>query len=77
MLSSADFIGIAGDSVMICFLRKKRSFHYNNRRNPDAELWSQKVESLKDFEKRNVPEKELPHNEQKFINPFGMVICLK
>jgi hypothetical protein len=35
------------------------------------------VESLKDFEKRNVPEKELPHNEQKFINPFGMVICLK
>jgi hypothetical protein len=77
VLSSADFIGIAGDSVMICFPRKKGSFHFNNRRNLDAESRSQKVESLKDFEKRDVPEKELQHNEQKVINPFSMIICPK
>jgi hypothetical protein len=33
--------------------------------------------SLKDFEVRSIPEKELPHNGQKAINPFGTVICPK
>jgi hypothetical protein len=53
------------------------SFHFNNPRNLDAESKSQKVGSLKDFEIRGIPEKELPHNRQKIINPFGMVICPK
>jgi hypothetical protein len=65
MLSSAGFIGIAGDSVTIHFLRKKASFHFNNPRNPDAESRSQKVGSLKDFEIRGVPKMELPHNDEK------------
>jgi hypothetical protein len=49
VLSSAGFIGIAGDSVMIHFLRKKGSFHFNNPRNLDAKSRSQKLGSLKDF----------------------------
>jgi hypothetical protein len=53
------------------------SFHFNNPRNPDAESKSQKVGSLKDFEIRGIPEKELLHNKQKIINPFGTVICPK
>jgi hypothetical protein len=77
MLSSPGFIGIVGDSVMIHFLRKKGHFHFNNPRNPDVESRSQKVGSLKDFEIHGIPEKELPHNGQKVINPFGTVICLK
>jgi hypothetical protein len=59
------------------FPKKNGPFHFNNPRNPDAELRSQMVESLKDFEICGVPEKELPHNGQKVINPFGTIICLK
>jgi hypothetical protein len=46
-------------------------------RNPDAESRSQKVGSLKDFEICGVPEKKLPHNGQKVINPLGTIICPK
>jgi hypothetical protein len=77
VISDADFIGIVGNNMMIHFPRKKVPLHFNNSRNPDAESRSQKVGSLKDFEIRGVPEKELPHTGQKVINPFGMVICLK
>jgi hypothetical protein len=59
------------------FLEKKGPFHFHNPRNPDTESRRQKVGSLKDFEIRGVPEKELPHNRQKVIDPFGMVIYLK
>jgi hypothetical protein len=59
------------------FPKKNVSFHFNNPRNPDAESMSQKVGSLKDFEICGIPEKELPHTEQKVINPFGTVICPK
>jgi hypothetical protein len=62
VLSSAGFTGIAGDSVMIRFPRKKGLFHFNNPHNPDAKSRSQKVGSLKDFEIRGIPETELPHN---------------
>jgi hypothetical protein len=61
MLSGTGFIGIAGDSMMIRFPRKNVPFRFNNPRNPDAESRAHKVGSLKDFEIRNVPEKELPH----------------
>jgi hypothetical protein len=53
------------------------SFRFNNPRNPDVESRSQKVGSLKDFEIRIVPEKELSHTGQKVINPFGTVIFPK
>jgi hypothetical protein len=59
------------------FLEKKGPFRFNNPRNPDAESRSQNVGSLKNLEIRGVPEKELPHNGQKVINPFDMVICPK
>jgi hypothetical protein len=36
VLSDASFIGTTGDSVMICFPRKKMSFCFNHPRNPDA-----------------------------------------
>jgi hypothetical protein len=36
-----------------------------------------KGESLKDFDIRCIPRKEPPHNGQKAINPFGMIICPK
>jgi hypothetical protein len=52
-------------------------FCFNHARDLDAELRSQKVGSIKDFEIHGVPEKEPPHNEQKAINPFDMVICPK
>jgi hypothetical protein len=77
VLSGIDFIGIASDSMKIHFPRKKGSFCFNNPRNPDTESRSQKVESLKDFEIHDVPEKELQHNGQKVINPFDTVICPK
>jgi hypothetical protein len=77
VLTSAGFTGIADDSVMICFLRKKGHFRFNNLHNLDVESRSQKVGSLKDFEIHDVPEKDLPHNGRKVINPFGMVICPK
>jgi hypothetical protein len=77
VLSDAGFIGIAGDSMMIYFPRKKVPFCFNNPCNPDAESRSQKVGSLKDFEICGVPEKELPHTRQKIINPFDRVICPK
>jgi hypothetical protein len=77
VLSGASFIGIPGDNMMIRFSRKKGPFHFNNLCNPDAESRSQKVGSLKDFEICGVPEKELLHNGQKLINPFGTVICPK
>jgi hypothetical protein len=77
VLSGTGLIGIAGDSVMIRFPRKGGPFRFNNTHNSDAESRSQKVGSLKDFEIRGVPEKELPHNRPKVINPFGTVICLK
>jgi hypothetical protein len=63
--------------MMIHFPRKKAPFQFNNLCNLDAKSRSQKVGSLKDFEICDVPEKELPHTEQKVINPFGTVICLK
>jgi hypothetical protein len=59
------FIGAASDRVMIHFPSKKMSFCFNNPRDPDAKLRSQKVGSLKDFEIRGILEKELPHNRQK------------
>jgi hypothetical protein len=37
VLSSAGFIGIAGDSMMVCFPRKNMSFCFNNPRNLGAE----------------------------------------
>jgi hypothetical protein len=77
VLSGVGLIGIAGDCVMIRFLRKKGSFHFKNPRNPDTESRSQKVGSLKDFEICGVPKKELSHNGQKVINPFDTVICPK
>jgi hypothetical protein len=77
VLSSSGFIGIAGDSMTICFPRKNVTFYFNNPCNPDAELRSQKVGRLKDFETRNIPEKELPHTEEKVINMFDTVICPK
>jgi hypothetical protein len=77
VLNRAGFIGIACDSVMIHFPRKRGPFRFNNPRNPDAESRSQKVGSLKDFEIHDVPKKELLHNRQKVINLFGTVICLK
>jgi hypothetical protein len=77
VLSGAGFIGIAGDSMMICFSRKKVHFYFNNLRNLDMELRSQKVGSLKDFEICGIPDKELPHTRQKLINPFDTVICSK
>jgi hypothetical protein len=77
VLSDADFIGIAGDSMMIRFPRKKVSFYFNNPRNPDTESRSQKVESLKDFEIRVVLKKEVLHTRQKVINPFDTIICPK
>jgi hypothetical protein len=77
VLSSVSFIGIAGDSVMIHFLRKNGHFRFNNPRNPDVESRSQNVGSLKDFEIHSVPKKELSHNRQKVINSFGTVICPK
>jgi hypothetical protein len=69
VLSGTSFVGITGDSMMIRFPRKKVPFHFNNPRNPDAESRSQKVGSLKDFEIRDVPEKELPHTRQKSSQP--------
>jgi hypothetical protein len=77
VLSGDDLIGIAGDSAVIHFLRKNGHFCFNNPHNPDAESRSQKVGSLTDFEIHGVPEKELPHNRQKVINPFGTVIYPK
>jgi hypothetical protein len=77
VLSSASFIGIAGDSMMIHFPRRKGPFHFNNPRNSDVESRSQNVGSLKDFEIHGIPEKELPHNGQKVINPFSTVIFPK
>jgi hypothetical protein len=74
VLSSAGFIGIANDSVTIRFSRKNGPFRFNNPRNPDAESRSQNVWSLKDFEIRSIPEKELSHNGQKVINPFDTII---
>jgi hypothetical protein len=41
------------------------------------EIEEPKVGSLKDFEVRGIPEKELPHNGQKAFNLFGTVICPK
>jgi hypothetical protein len=61
VLSSDGFIGIADDSMMIRFPRKKVPFRFNNPCNLDAESRSQKVGSLKDFKICGVPEKELPH----------------
>jgi hypothetical protein len=49
VLSGTGFIGIAGDSMTIHFSRKKMSFHFNNPRNLDAELRSQKVGEFKRF----------------------------
>jgi hypothetical protein len=59
------------------FPRKKLSFYFNHPRDLGTGSRSQKVGSLKDFEVRDVPEKGLPHNEEKAINPFGTVICPK
>jgi hypothetical protein len=70
MLSSTSFIGVAGDSAMIRFLRKKISFCFNYPRDPDARSRGQNVGSLKDFEVCGVPEKEPWHNGQKAINLF-------
>jgi hypothetical protein len=53
------------------------SFYFNHPRDLGTGSRSQKVGSLKDFEVRDVPEKGLPHNEEKAINPFGTVICPK
>jgi hypothetical protein len=53
------------------------SFYFDHPRDLGTGLRSQKVGSLKDFEVRDVPEKGLPHNEEKAINPFGTVICPK
>jgi hypothetical protein len=77
MLNGVGFIGVACDNMMIHFLRKKVHFHFNNPRIPDAELRSQKMGSLKDFEICSVPEKELPHTGQKVINAFNTIICPK
>jgi hypothetical protein len=53
------------------------SLCFNHLCDPDVRLRSQKVGSLKDFDVYDIPEKKLRHNEQKAINPFGMVICPK
>jgi hypothetical protein len=77
MFSGISFIGTKGDSMTIHFPRKKMPFCFNHLCDPDAESRSQKVRSLKDFEVRDIPEKEPPHNGQKAINTFGTIICSK
>jgi hypothetical protein len=44
------------------FPKKNVPFYFNNLRNPDTVLRSQKVRSLKDFNVCGVLGKELPHN---------------
>jgi hypothetical protein len=49
------------------FPEKKGPFNFNNPRNPDTESRRQKVGSLKYFEIRGVPEKELPTTDKKLL----------
>jgi hypothetical protein len=58
VLSGTSFIGAVGDSVMICFPRKKMPFYFNHPCDPDARSRSQKIGSLKDFDVCGIPEKE-------------------
>jgi hypothetical protein len=44
-----NFICVAGDSVMIHFLRKKMAFYFNHSHDPDVGSKSQKVWKFKRF----------------------------
>jgi hypothetical protein len=76
VLSGTNFIGAAGDRMMIRFLRKS-AFLFQQPTQSGRGILEPKGESLKDFEVHGISKKEPLHNRQKAINPIVTVICPK